>query len=213
MARGERKEEGSPRRVLSSWNLFLSPSPRLVSFSPLSRLSRAPSLPSAPFTLSLSRSLASCIYSSSFSALFPRKLQSMPRRRTMEYVCVLVDSSLASVSLSLRALSSSSSSSRRLQSDSVALLEVRFRRRVSFSLSLFPTYTHARTHRGIYLSPTFSLSVCSTVPLARLSRTIPAFNQAPESRIHVRNFAYLYTSGFCQCLCFLISYLFRRSVT
>lgn len=82
----ERKSGGgSPRCVLSGWNLFLSPSPRLISFSSLF-------LPSCAHLFLLAFSLSppllplSCvlyIYSSSFPALFPRKLQSMPWRRTM----------------------------------------------------------------------------------------------------------------------------------
>lgn len=75
-----------------------------------------------------------CVYSSSFPALFPRKLQSMPRRRAMEYVCVLLDSSLALPRLPFSSLHLPSLAVPQVRRG-CALHEVRFRRRVALSLS------------------------------------------------------------------------------
>lgn len=170
-----------PQWVLSDWNLFFfffAIVPHLVSFSPFSLFSRASSLAFSSRFLSRTSCPPFFLLFIIFRAL-SRKLQSMPRRRAMEYVCALVDSSVTSISLSLQMLFSLSSISSSLHSDSVALYEVWYRRWVSLFLSHPP-------------------STRSAAPLARLSRTVPAFNQAPESRILVRNLTYLYISDFCQ---------------
>lgn len=133
-----------PQWVLSDWNLFFfsflffAIVPHLVSFSPFSLFSRASSLAFSSRFLSRTSCPPFFLLFIIFRAL-SRKLQSMPRRRAMEYVCALVDSSVASIFLSLQMLFSLSSISSSLHSDSVALYEVWYRRCVSLLLSLSPS--------------------------------------------------------------------------
>lgn len=100
---------GSPRCVLSGWNLFLSPSPRLISFSSLFLPSCAHLLTLLAFCLSLSLSfLLSCVLSTSTLHHFPRSFLScnlcLGGARCSIHVFVLADSSLSSLSCFLYAL-------------------------------------------------------------------------------------------------------------
>lgn len=115
---GERGRVGERGRLATARTIELeslsSPiAPLSIFFSPFFFLfARTSSLPPPAFlSFSIFLSLpTSTLHHSPRS--FPRKLQSMPRRRAMEYVCVLIDSDRASVSLSPTRLFSSSSFSR-----------------------------------------------------------------------------------------------------
>lgn len=171
---------------------FFSPSsPGLVSFSPFSLFSRA-SLAFLPFSHTLPLLLFfSFLFFVIFRAL-SRKLQSMPRRRAMEYVCVLVDSTALLPSPFLYKRFSLYLLSLAVFTLGCSLRSMWYRRRVSL---FFPLSLHlfARPPRRLVYHAPF-----------------PRLIKRPSLEFSCVTLPIFISPIFCQRSCLLVSYLLKE---